>query len=107
DFEAIKRLCAHFVLIRANRGIGSPNPCFENLLAGARAADLYHGAYHFGNRINDPMDEVQDFVYNHGGLWVDNGLTLPAVLDLKRDLSEECSKITVDWIRRWSDQMNR
>lgn len=80
---------------------------YENNYAGARAAGLMFGAYAFA--IPDDSDGATqaDFFVNNGGGWVDDGWTLPGVLDIEYNpYGDTCYDLTRGEMKQWITDFN-
>jgi lysozyme len=61
DFRAAKSAGLEAVIIKATQGVNFVDPQFRNHLAGAQAAGLMIGAYHFGT-ASDAVGQADDFL---------------------------------------------
>lgn len=79
DWEAIKSQSYRFAYIKASEGVDNPDAMFATNFAGARAAGLAYGAYHFYVTEDDPHAQAQLFARQ---LKPDPG-TLPPAVDVE------------------------
>lgn len=107
-----------FVFIKATEGNyynpSSSGAEFNSQYAGATAAGMVRGAYHFANPHSSGGGAQADYFVNHGGGWSPDGKTLPGVLDIEYNPYTStnglntCYGLTkaqmVTWIRNFSNE---
>ncbi|MBN6054581.1 hypothetical protein JYK22_21745 [Nonomuraea sp. RK-328] len=83
DWNAVTSGGGKFAFVQATEGGDYRNPRFQEQYAGALAAGLVRGAYHFAQpHESDGAAQAEFFLLNGGG-WKSDGWTLPGVLDLE------------------------
>lgn len=105
DWAAVAASGVKGVMIKATEGIGYTDPLFHSHYAGATAAGLAVGFYHYCHpeTPNTAAREAEDFLAAVAGLSV----TLPYVLDVEgkaRDLGPEP---LTDWCYEWLDTVEQ
>ncbi|MHA7220012.1 GH25 family lysozyme [Arthrobacter sp. MDT1-48-3] len=104
---------ARFAYVKATENNDYVNPYFSDQYAGAAAAGMYRGAYHFAlPNLSSGSAQATFFVRNGGG-WSADGKTLPPLLDVEFNpypsLGNTCYNMTpsqmVAWIADFSRQM--
>ncbi|MGW0872976.1 lysozyme [Streptomyces sp. NPDC002740] len=114
DWAGAKAAGARFVYVKATESTAYRNPYFDAQHAGAGAAGLLRGAYHFAlPDKGSGTEQAAHFVHNGGG-WSADGRTLPPALDVEYnpyDRGRRCYGLTeaamVAWIRAFSDEVHR
>lgn len=114
DWAKAKGAGARFVYVKATESTAYRNPYFDAQYAGAGAAGLLRGAYHFAlPDKGSGKAQAAHFVRN-GGRWSADGRTLPPALDMEYnpyDSRHRCYGLskagTVAWIRAFSDEVDR
>jgi lysozyme len=105
DWPAVLGAGYRFVLVKATSGDADEralrNPYFEEQVAGAKAAGLVVGVYHFAYpETNSPEAEAQYFT-DVAGSYLREGYLRPA-LDIEEVNGPTASGISLaDWITRW------
>ncbi|KAG8899536.1 hypothetical protein FRB99_006580 [Tulasnella sp. 403] len=94
-----KALHIQFAYIKATEGTTYRNPKFSSQYTEAYKAGLIRGAYHYARPDGKSGEEQARYFVQHGGGWSKDGKTLPGMLDLEYQSSEEP---TIDMIPRWS-----
>ncbi|WP_275451049.1 GH25 family lysozyme, partial [Arthrobacter sp. Br18] len=104
---------SRFAYVKATENTNYLNPFFAQQYAGAEAAGMLRGAYHFAlPSLSDGRTQADYFVRNGGG-WSPDGKTLPPLLDVEYNpyasLGNSCYNMTpsqtVTWIRDFSNRM--
>ncbi|PPB50774.1 lysozyme M1 [Arthrobacter pityocampae] len=113
DWSSAWRNGARFAYVKATENNDYANPYFSDQYAGAGAAGMYRGAYHFAlPSLSSGATQATFFVKNGGG-WSADGKTLPPLLDVEYNpyasLGNTCYNMTpsqmVAWIADFSRQM--
>lgn len=78
NWSAVAKGGRGFVFVKATEGNTYVNPDFARDWAGAKAADLLRGAYHFFHPKDDPRTQASEFLRTQGPL---GATDLPALLD--------------------------
>lgn len=108
DWTALHRDGVRFAWVKASEGTTWSSPRFTAQWAGARAAGLLTGAYHYARPANSPGAAQARHFVRTGGAWTADGRTLPGALDLERNTGtagggDPCYGLTptrmVAWIR--------
>jgi GH25 family lysozyme M1 (1,4-beta-N-acetylmuramidase) len=103
DWPAVAAAGKQFVFAKATEGRSFVDPMYATNKAGAEAAGLLFGAYHFAQPdggANDPVLEADHFVDN---ALLGPGNLLP-VLDIERTGGLTQAQVT-QWILRWLDRV--
>ena len=103
DWPAVAAAGQRFVFAKATEGRSFVDPMYAINKAGAEAAGLLFGAYHFAqpdDGPNDPVAEADHFV-DHALLGPGN---LLPVLDIERTGGLSQAEVT-EWILRWLDRV--
>ncbi|MCF3138562.1 lysozyme [Paenarthrobacter sp. AR 02] len=74
---------AKFAYVKASEGTGYSNPYFSAQYAGAAAAGMLRGAYHFALPNASSGAAQANYFLQSGAAWKPDGKTLPALLDLE------------------------
>lgn len=99
-----------FVFIKSTEGTYYSSPNFSSQYAGATAAGMMRGAYHFANPRDTGGAAQADYFVAHGGGWSPDGKTLPGVLDIEYDpyTSNMCYGVSqanmIAWIRAFNNE---
>lgn len=99
NWSLVAKSGVQVVYVKATEGTGYNDPMFHANVAGARAAHLEVGAYHFARPNNPPVTEAAHFVQAiHGA-----DLTLKPVLDLEEPTSGNAitSAALVAWVKEF------
>ncbi len=113
DWSSAWRNGSRFAYVKATENDDYANPYFSDQYAGAGAAGMYRGAYHFAlPSLSSGATQASFFVRNGGG-WSADGKTLPPLLDVEYNpyasLGNTCYNMTpsqmVAWIADFSRQM--
>ncbi len=89
DWGAVRRSGQAFAYIKATEGVGYVSPTLDGQLAGARAAGLVTGLYHFGRPdTNTPQQDAADFAAQLARLNASGPGNLPPCLDIETDGSD-------------------
>lgn len=109
DWEAAAADGVRFVFIKATEGSYYQSDEYADQWAGAAAAGLYRGAYHFGNPSYSGAEEQAAWFVEHGGAWSDDGVTLPGVLDFEWNPydGDDCYDMTPTELAHWIRDFNR
>jgi len=97
-----------FVFIKATEGTYYTSPNFSSQYAGATAAHMLRGAYHFANPRDTRGALQADYFIAHGGGWTPDGKTLPGVLDIEYDpyTSNMCYGLSQSAMVAWITAFN-
>lgn len=86
DWGAVSSSGVNFSFVKATEGVSFVDPNVETNVAGATAAGIYAGVYHFAtpysNSVNDAVQEAYHFM-DEAGDYMQAGY-LPPVLDLEQ-----------------------
>lgn len=86
DWGAVRGAGHAFAYIKATEGIGFVSPTLDSQLAGARAAGLVTGLYHFARPdTNGPQQDAADFAAQLARLNSAGQGNLPPCLDIEKD----------------------
>ncbi|WP_443095592.1 GH25 family lysozyme [Rothia koreensis] len=82
------------------------SPTFDKQYKAIGKAGLYRGAYHFARPSHSSGSEQARFFMDHGGKWVNDGTTLPGMVDLEptpsaKTADEQCYHQTPAQMRAW------
>lgn len=97
-----------FAQMKATDGTSYIDPTFAANAAGARAAGILHGGYHFAEPDeSDGATQAEWFVANGGG-WTPDGLSLPGMLDIEYASSgDTCYGLSrsemANWVQDFDD----
>jgi GH25 family lysozyme M1 (1,4-beta-N-acetylmuramidase) len=83
DWASFTKVKRSFVYVKATEGTSYRNPYFTSQFAGAKAAGMYAGAYHFANPSGKSGKKQATYFVKYGGGWKKDGKTLPGVLDIE------------------------
>ncbi len=83
DWSAVAANGAKFAYMKATESTTFVDPAFATNYAGSAAAGITRGAYHFGLPDTSTGADQADYFMAHGGGWVNDGKTLPPVLDIE------------------------
>ncbi len=83
DWAAVAGNGAKFAYMKATESTTFVDSQFATNYADAAAAGLKRGAYHFGLPDTSTGAAQADYFMAHGGGWVNDGKTLPPVLDIE------------------------
>jgi GH25 family lysozyme M1 (1,4-beta-N-acetylmuramidase) len=72
-----------FAFIKATEGTSYRSKTFASQWSGSAGAGVMRGAYHFANPGGKSGTAQADYFVNNGGRWVNDGKTLPGVLDIE------------------------
>lgn len=92
-----------FAYMKATEGVTYVDPQFATNYSGSASAGLLRGAYHFAlPDVSSGTDQATYFLARGGG-WVDDGHTLPPVLDIEYDpySSNSCYNQTPAQLVAW------
>jgi GH25 family lysozyme M1 (1,4-beta-N-acetylmuramidase) len=110
NWPAVGRAGAAFVYVKATESTNYTSPSFGQQYAGAAAAGLIHGAYHFAipNASNGIVQA--DYFLAHGGR--PSGMTLPPAVDLEYNpYGDVCYSMPpaalVAWVHDFSNEIRR
>jgi lysozyme len=115
NWTAVKNDGIQFVFVKATEGVDFVDVRFHQNMAGAIAAGIPIGPYHFG-RLNsgetiptDAIDEANDFVDAIEQYYQGPGLVMRPVLDYEQvpndPVSPSLKAYTSKWIRDFSDKV--
>ncbi len=109
NWNSVKASGIQFAFCKATEGVNYVDPNFTTYMAGAIAAGIPIGPYHFGRvnsgetNPNDAIDEANDFVDAIQGYYSGPGLILRPVLDLENlpddPISTSIRNYTSKWVR--------
>jgi GH25 family lysozyme M1 (1,4-beta-N-acetylmuramidase) len=74
---------AKFAYVKATEGTTYQNPYFVQQYIGSVDVGMIRGAYHFALPDRSSGAAQGNFFVSHGGWWVNDGRTLPPVIDLE------------------------
>ena len=83
DWPAVATNGAKFAYMKSTEGTTFIDSQFAANYAGAAAAGILRGAYHFGLPDTSTGAAQADYFMAHGGGWVNDGKTMPPVLDIE------------------------
>lgn len=105
DWSTARANGAQFAYIKASEGPSKMNDYFDQQYNGSAAAGLIRGAYHFARpTLSSGANQAQVFVQSGGG-WSADGKTLPGVLDLEANGSDNtgtCFGMTASQLVSWT-----
>lgn len=111
DWQQARAKGAKFVYIKATEGTHYKNPHFRQQYAGAKAAGILRGAYHFARADKSSGKAQAAYLVRNGGEWRRGGGTLPPALDLEAAYGKTCHGLSParmrGWIRSFSDEIRR
>lgn len=101
---------AQFAYVKATESVTYRNPAFAQQYAGARAAGLLRGAYHFATPDTSDGVTQANYFLDNGGAWAADGRTLPPALDLEYNpYGDACYGLPpaalVAWAHAFSDRV--
>jgi GH25 family lysozyme M1 (1,4-beta-N-acetylmuramidase) len=101
---------ARFAYVKATESTTYTDPKFAQNYAGAGAAGLARGAYHFALPDRSPGATQADYLLAHGGGSPPDGMSLPPMLDIEYNpYGATCYGLTpnamVLWIRAFSNEV--
>jgi len=95
-------------LSQATEGTTYQDPSFSSHYTDATNAGLTRGGYHFARPSESSGAAQADYFIAHGGGWSADGITLPGMLDLESESTDECWSLSrssmVSWIKAFSDR---
>ena len=92
DWTAAWNSGIRFVYIKASEANSPMNDYFSQQYNGSAQAGMLRGAYHFARpNLSSGSSQARSFV-NSGGGWSGDGITLPGVLDLEDNTSDDSGK---------------
>jgi GH25 family lysozyme M1 (1,4-beta-N-acetylmuramidase) len=102
---------ARFAYIKASESTTYVDPKFGQNYAGARAAGLVRGAYHFALPDRSSGTTQADYLLAHGGGLSPDGMTLPPMLDMEYNpYGATCYGLSPNsmalWVRAFSDRIH-
>lgn len=108
DWERLHRQGKRFAYVKATEGVEYTNDeYFQQQYYGARAQEMFTGAYHFALPHVSSGREQADYFIDNGGGWTPDGATLPGVLDLEEPYFDTemnyCWDMTPTQLRSWID----
>lgn len=102
DWAAVAAAGARFAYVKATEATTYTNPSFPQQYAGALAAGLIRGAYHFALPNTSGGATQADYFVDHGGGWAPGGQTLPGMLDLEwNPYGPACYGLSPDRMVAW------
>ncbi|MEU3036321.1 lysozyme [Streptomyces griseoaurantiacus] len=113
DWTRAKADGARFVYVKATESTDYRSPDFEKQYAGARAAGIQRGAYHFATPGTSSGAAQAAYFVRNGGAWQADGRTLPPALDMEYNPygRHKCYGLgkaaMVRWIRSFSEEVLR
>jgi len=114
DWSTVAANGAKFGYMKATEGVTFLDSQFATNYAGSAAAGILRGAYHFGLPDTSTGAAQADYFMAHGGGWVNDGKTMPPVLDIEynpystSDWAGWCYNRTPAQITAWiTDFVNR
>ena len=99
DWSRVAASGKRFSYVRASAGTLTSDPAYGTNLAGARAAGLATGAYHYGNPDSAPNDAANEASWFLQNAAVASGDLVP-VLDLEVSNGLDASALTT-WAQTW------
>ncbi|MEV6314765.1 lysozyme [Streptomyces sp. NPDC051776] len=103
---------ARWAYVKATEGTDFQSPTFPEQFQGAYDVGMIRGAYHFARPdTSGAAVQAHNFV-DHGGMWTDDGRTLPPALDIEYNPTggDVCygrsQSDMVAWIREFSDTVH-
>jgi GH25 family lysozyme M1 (1,4-beta-N-acetylmuramidase) len=103
DWDQVASAGKTFAVAKATEGIGWEDDSYDANKAGASAAGLKFGAYHFARPgTNDPVIEADWFVDVAG---YEHGMLIPT-LDLERSGGLGTAALT-DWVKAWLQRVDQ
>ena len=106
-----------FAYVKATESTDYSSSQFSEQYNDSAAAGLFHGAYHFATPNASSGAAQAQFFVAHGGNWVNDGKTLPPLLDIEYDPytstdgTNECYGLSQDqmvgWIQSFSDTVQQ
>lgn len=96
DWNQVGKAGYQFAFMKALEGITSFDPQFQTHWAGAQAAGLLRGAYHFYRASDDPREQADAFL----SIYQPSPGDLPPVLDIETNDGQSASKV-VQGIEVW------
>ncbi len=109
DFEAMADGGFSFVYAKSTEGTYYIDDAFPEESGGAFDAGMYRGAYHFAIPNDSSGAEQAEFFIDNGGGWIDDGQTMPGVLDIEwnpnsgNDCYDMSQSEMEDWIADFAD----
>lgn len=100
NWSAVKQAGYAFAYIKATEGVGYVSPTLDGQMAGARAAGLVVGAYHYARPGNNPADDARTFAAELRRLSAWQAGNLPPCLDM-----EEPAGNAAGWVRAFIDTL--
>lgn len=109
NWTTAKNSGVQFAYIKSTEGVSYVDPMFDTYYTGATTAKVIRGAYHFALPDRSSGATQADFLYQNGGGWSADNLTLPAALDLEYNpYGATCYGLTqsgmVSWISSFLDR---
>ncbi|RBA11791.1 lysozyme [Fusarium proliferatum] len=105
DFGAAYSQGARFVIIKASEGTTVQDTLYSQHVAGAKAAGLLYGAYHFARPGSSTGTAEASYFLENGGSWTSGGGNLPGMLDLENNPSgAQCYGLSTSEIITWIGQ---
>ncbi|KAF3395494.1 N,O-diacetylmuramidase [Talaromyces pinophilus] len=102
DFAAAYSSGARFVIIKASEGITVQDALYSQHVAGAKAAGLIYGAYHFARPGSSTGTAEASYFLENGGSWTSGGSNLPGMLDLENNPSgTQCYGLSTSDMITW------
>lgn len=83
NWKSVRKDGVEFAFIKATEGTNYVDPSFQDNYPAARDAGVVRGAYHFARPDASGGAAQADYLYQNGGKWTADGLTLPAALDIE------------------------
>jgi GH25 family lysozyme M1 (1,4-beta-N-acetylmuramidase) len=96
DWDTIKNSRISFAFIKVTEGRTYVDPKYSDNVAGAKQAEILHGAYHFYQPAEDAEEQAMNFITHVKGTVGD----LPPVLDIEITQGIDKSEL-VDGIKVW------
>ncbi len=103
DWTQVAASGVRFAIAKASEGTGYVDPMFATNRAGALAAGIVFGAYHFARPDLHPFDPIPEADHFVDAAQLAPGNIIP-VLDLERSGSLTPSQIS-DWVLGWLDEV--
>lgn len=106
DWAKVRADGISFAFIKATEGMTFVDPRFVANVAGARAADILVGAYHF-SRAATPAEAVKEAEFYYSAVTIAAGtLDLPHVLDIESEEGKTKANISAT-CRAWVERMKQ
>lgn len=111
NWPAVFNQGGRFAYVKATKGTNEVSPLWGAQFSGAANAGLMRGSYHFALPPMSSATTQAQYFAAHGGIWKQDGKTLPPVLDMEWNpyptLGNDCYNMTPAQLQAWISEFVR